>query len=145
MKISFVGLDLIKRYETLQLRAYMPTAEDVPTIGYGHTKGVKMGDTCTPIEAIRWLDEDCDEAEKAVNDVNAILNQNQFDALVSLVFNIGVGNFATSTIRRLLVQGEIEQAALQFKRWNKQKGKVLNGLTRRRKEEEDLFNAISHH
>jgi lysozyme len=139
MKISEKGLGLIKYYEQLRLKAYMPTPHDVPTIGYGHTKGVKMGDSCTKEQAERWLDEDCDFAEVAVNGVGVELTQDQFDALVSLVFNIGSGNFASSTIRKLLRAGDMARAADQFPRWNKQKGKVLNGLTARRAKERALF------
>lgn len=139
MKIGAKGLALIRSYEQLRLVAYLPTPDDVPTIGWGHTKGVAMGLTCTPEQADVWLDEDCDWAEGAVNAVDVSLSQDQFDALVSLVFNIGAPNFTTSTIRRMLVGGDYTGAAGQFKRWNKQKGKVLNGLIRRRAEEEELF------
>lgn len=139
MRISLKGLNLIKQHEQLRLVAYLPTVNDVPTIGYGHTKGVKMGDTCTEAQALQWLDEDCAWAQKEVNDLNVILTQNQFDALTSFVFNVGATNFRSSTLRKLLIAGEFDTAVGQFKRWNKQKGVVLNGLTKRRKEEEELF------
>jgi len=140
MKISDEGLELIKSYERLILGAYMPTPNDVPTIGYGHTKGVKMGDTCTPEQADTWLREDCEEAEACIaKHVTVPLMQNEFDALVSLVFNIGCGAFKASTLLRLLNANDFDAAQEQFKRWNKQAGKELAGLTRRRADEERMF------
>lgn len=140
MKVGAAGLALIKGYEKLRLVAYLPTADDVPTIGYGHTRGVKMGDTCTEPQALEFLRQDCADAEWAINTrVTVPLNQCQFDALVSLVFNIGGSNFAASTLLRKLNAGDYAGAADQFPRWNKQKGKVLNGLTERRGRERALF------
>lgn len=140
MKISDAGIDLIKEYERLVLGAYMPTPDDVPTIGWGHTKGVQMGDTCTPLQADTWLREDCEDAENCVNKhVIVPITQNEFDALVSLTFNIGCGNFKGSTLLKLLNSADYDGAAAQFRRWNRQAGKVLAGLTRRRTDEEKLF------
>lgn len=140
MKLSNTALDMIKQHEKLMLNAYMPTPNDVPTIGYGHTKGVKMGDTITEAEAYALLREDVAWVEDAINtNVSVSLNQNQFDALASLVFNIGATAFRKSTMLRLINQSDFAGAALQFARWNKQKGKVLRGLTKRRAEEAKLF------
>jgi lysozyme len=140
LKISPAGLDMIKQHEKLVLTAYMPTPNDVPTIGYGHTKGVKMGTTITEAEAYAFLREDVSWVEDAINtNVSVALNQNQFDAVASLVFNIGATAFRKSTMLRLLNLGDFSGAALQFARWNKQKGKVLRGLTKRRAEEAKLF------
>lgn len=140
MKISNAGLDLIKSYEQLRLEAYMPTPDDVPTIGYGHTKGVKMGDSCTEEQALEWLREDCAEAEECVSKfVRVPLTQNEFDALVSLTFNIGCGAFKGSTLLKLLNSHDYDGAAAQFPRWNKQSGKELAGLTRRRADERRMF------
>lgn len=140
MNISEAGLDLIKSFESFQAKAYMPTAEDVPTIGYGHTAFVKMGDTCTEAQACLWLREDCAGAEKCVGDnVRVPLNQNEFDALVSLVFNIGCGAFKSSTLLRLLNARDYDGASDQFRRWNRQAGKELAGLTSRRAAEERMF------
>lgn len=140
MKISDAGLDLIKAYEKLRLEAYMPTPDDVPTIGYGHTRGVKMGDTCTEEQALEWLREDCSEAESCVNRfVRVPMTQNEFDALVSLTFNIGCGAFKGSTLLKLLNNADFDGAAAQFPRWNKQAGKELAGLTRRRNDERRMF------
>lgn len=134
------NLDIIKLHEGLHLDAYLPTPNDVPTIGYGHTKGVKLGQRITVLQANQFLQEDIAWAEDAVNSlVKVRLNQNQFDALVSFVFNIGATAFEKSTLLRLLNSGDYTGAANQFPRWNKQNGKVLNGLTKRRKEEQALF------
>ena len=140
MKISQAGIDLIKSFEGLELKAYMPTAEDVPTIGFGHTQFVKMGDTCTETQAEAWLREDVEWAEDCVNNnVKVDLAQNEFDAVVSLVFNIGCTAFRTSTMLKLLNAKDLEGAKNQFRRWNRQKGEELAGLTRRRAAEERMF------
>jgi lysozyme len=138
-RVSTAGLEIIKFYEALRLKAYRCPA-GIPTIGWGHTRGVKMGDTCTLIQAEDWLREDCAEAENAVNSlVKVPLTHNQFDALVSFVFNIGAGAFSRSTLLRLLNSGDYSGASKQFERWNKSGGVVLNGLTARRKREKTLF------
>lgn len=140
MKINAAGLELIKSFEGLRLAAYMPTPQDVPTIGYGHTDGVQMGDTCTAEEAEAWLREDLAEAEACVEEsVAKLLHENEHAALVSLCFNIGRHAFAGSTLVRLLNEGDFDAAQAQFKRWNKQAGVELAGLTRRRAAEADLF------
>ena len=139
-QVAAAGLAIIKDFEKYRGEAYLPTPKDVWTIGWGHTRNVEEGDTCTVEQAEEWLRADCYDAERAVNRlVHVELTQNQFDALTSLVFNIGSTNFATSTIRKLLNVQDFAAAAEQFPRWNKQKGKVLNGLTRRRKIERALF------
>lgn len=140
MNISQDGLELIKSFESLCLMAYMPTPNDVPTIGYGSTRGVTMGDTCTESEALQMLKEDCSEAEGCVSmAVDVELSQAQFDALVSLVFNIGCGAFRGSTLLKLLNAGDYKNSAHQFNRWTKQNGKDLNGLIARRAAERALF------
>lgn len=143
MIVSGRGFDLIKRYEQLRLKAYLPTPDDVWTIGFGHTAGVAPGLTCIEAQADAWLFEDSRDAMAAVNEVQVPLTQNQYDALVSFTFNVGAGAFRASTMRRLLDTREYDLAAGQFGRWNKQKGKVLAGLTRRRAEEEALFRSKS--
>ena len=139
MKISERGLALIKEFEGLRLKAYLDSV-GVPTIGYGHTSGVQMGDTCSPEQAEQWLKEDCTDAEDCVNfEVSFALTQNEFDALVSFVFNLGCGNFRKSTLRRKLLDGDHDGAALEFRRWDKAGGQVLDGLIRRRYAESKLF------
>lgn len=143
MKTGNKGLALIKSFESLQLKAYQCPA-GVWTIGYGHTKGVKQGDVIDEKQADQFLKEDCIEAEKAVNAQNLTLSQNQFDALVSFVFNVGVGNFQTSTLlKKAKLNAADPTIADEFAKWNKARVKgvlsVLNGLTRRRQAESDLY------
>lgn len=135
-----VDKTIIKDSESLQLRAYLCPA-GVWTVGWGHTgPDVYKGLVVTQGEAEVLLERDLRASESATNSlVKGLLNQDQFDALVSLVFNIGAGAFKDSTLLKLLNAGDYVGAAGQFKRWNKSKGKVLNGLTTRRNREEKLF------
>lgn len=134
-----VNKEIVKEFEGLRLEAYKCPA-DAWTIGYGHTLGVIPGDVITEKEAEILLAEDLEDAESAVNEyVKVKLNQNQFDALVSFVYNLGAGNFKSSTLLRKLNAGDYLGAANEFKRWNKAGGKVLNGLVRRRAAECNLF------
>jgi GH24 family phage-related lysozyme (muramidase) len=134
------NIDIIKKHEGLRLEAYLPTPNDVWTIGYGHTHTTKQGMKITAGQAESLLRKDITWVEKAVNKLVVVpLTQNQFDALASFVFNVGEGAFSSSTLLRLLNSGDYEGAANQFLRWNKQKGRVLNGLTKRREEERKLF------
>ena len=99
MKTSNKGIDLIKKYEGFRAKAYKCPA-DKWTIGYGHTLNVKSTDVIDKAQAEVFLRQDVEFAEKEVNRHNLNINQNQFDALVSFVFNLGVGNFARSTLLR---------------------------------------------
>ena len=139
MKTSQRGLDLIKQFEGLKLTAYVCPA-GVLTIGYGTTAGVTPGMTITAERAEQLLRQDIAKFERGVRDsVKVPLTENQFSALVSFAYNVGLGAFRTSTLLRLLNKGEYAQAAEQFGRWNKAGGKVLPGLTRRRAAERKLF------
>ena len=144
MRISDAGLDIIKKYEGLRLAAYFCPA-GVPTIGYGHTKTVTGTDVrnrkfITLDEADRLLKEDIKFFEDQVTKLVTVpLNQNQFDALVSLVYNIGPGAFKGSTLRLLLNSANYKDAADQFGVWRRGGGKVLPGLVKRRAEERELF------
>lgn len=143
MIISKNGLDLIKHFESLQLKAYKCSA-NVWTIGYGHTKNVKEGDRISQDQANCFLMQDLYSVERAiVRLVKVKINQNQFDALCSLIFNIGISAFNKSTLLAKLNNGDYVGAAEQFRRWNKVNNVVMAGLVRRRQAEEDLFNAIS--
>ena len=143
MIISKNGLDLIKHFESLQLKAYKCSA-NVWTIGYGHTKNVKEGDRISQDQANCFLMQDLYSVERAIiRLVKVKLNQNQFDALCSLIFNIGISAFNKSTLLAKLNNGDYVGAAEQFRRWNKVNNVVMAGLVRRRQAEEDLFNAIS--
>lgn len=142
-KTSKVGKDLIKMYEGFRAEAYVCPA-GVPTIGFGTTKiqgkSVQIGMRVTTDEANVFLEEDLKSFEDAVNSlVKVELNQNQFDALVSFAYNVGVGNLKSSTLLKLLNQKKYEEAAEQFLRWNKANKKELPGLTRRRNSERALF------
>ncbi len=142
MKLSDAGLSLIKRHEGLRLKAYPdPGTGGAPwTIGYGHTQGVQPGQEITAAQADDYLREDVYWAEDAVRDhVKVALDQHEFDALVSLVFNIGAGAFARSTLLRKLNDGDKAGAAGEFARWNQAGGKVLPGLVKRRADEAALF------
>ena len=111
------------------------------TIGYGHTGAdVREGLTIPLSEAERLLTRDLRTSEWHVNRlVQVKLTQNQFDALVSFVYNVGGDAFAKSTMLRLLNAGDYVGAANQFQRWNKDNGKVVDGLTNRRRKEYELF------
>lgn len=139
-RIGDAGLRIIRSYESLRLHAYLPTKHDVPTIGYGHTKDVELTDVCSIAQAEAWLREDCADAEEAVNFlVKSSLTQNQFDALVSFTFNVGRGALESSTLLKKLNAGDFVGAADEFRKWNKQAGKVLGGLIKRRERERELF------
>ncbi|BEM76148.1 lysozyme [Serratia marcescens] len=138
MIIGTNGLNLIKHFEGLRLRAYQCSAH-VWTIGYGHTADVGENDVITEEEALYFLHQDLAESERAVNQyVHVPLTQNQFDALVSFVFNLGAGNFLTSTLLKKLNSGD-DGAAQEFGRWIHAGGKALPGLVRRREAERALF------
>lgn len=139
-KIAKPGLDLIKHYEGFRADAYRCPA-NVWTIGYGHTKGVKEGDKVTRDGGTKFLQEDVKDAEDGVkNFVSVDLTQNQYDALVSFIFNLGTGNFVKSTLLKKLNARDYAGCAGQFGLWNKAGGKVLDGLVKRRASELRLFN-----
>lgn len=139
MKTSQYGIDLIKHFEGCELKAYKCPA-GVWTIGYGHTKGVEPGDEWSEDHANHMLEVELEEYEGYVSKyVTAPLGQNQFDALVSWTYNLGGGNLSASTMLKVLNAGEYEEVPNQMLRWNKAGGKVLEGLTRRRQAEADMF------
>lgn len=142
-QIGAAGLDLIKKFEGLRLKAYVCPA-GVLTIGYGSTgPHVKPGMVITEAEADRLLNEDLDRFEEAVERYAGRATQNQFDAMVSLAFNIGIANFRKSSVLRAHVVKSFKIAADAFALWNKAKvnGRLteLPGLTRRRAEEARLY------
>lgn len=144
MKTNKAGLDLIKSFEGLRLETYKCSA-GVDTIGYGHTSAagepkVKPGMKITEKEAEEILARDLGKYEAAVSKAMTVTpTENQFSAMVSLCYNIGPGNFASSSVVRKLNAGDVEGAANSFLLWNKAAGKVLAGLTRRREAEKALF------
>lgn len=135
MVTSQTGIDLITKWEGFKNTAYKCPA-GVWTIGYGHTKGVKKGDTCTKAQAVEYLKSDLATAEKNVRSFNKVYNwtQNEFDALVSFAFNIGSINQLTANGTRTK-----EVIANRMLLYRKAGGKILKGLENRRKEERALF------
>jgi lysozyme len=139
VKTSAAGLDLIKRFESVRLSAY-DDGVGVWTIGVGHIKGVKRGDTITMDQVDTFLADDLQEAEEAVNRcVKAPIEQCQFDALASWTFNLGGGALAGSTMLKRLNHGDYDSAADEMLKWNRAGGKVMPGLTKRRIAERMLF------
>jgi len=139
MKTSTNGINLIKKHEGCYLKSYKCPA-DVWTIGYGHTKNVKSGMKITQAQAERYLKDDLTTYENAVKKyVKVSINQNQFDALVSFTFNCGTGALKNSTLLKKLNKKDYNGAANEFLKWNKSNGKILSGLTKRRKAERSLF------
>lgn len=144
MKTSQMGIDLIKSFESLRLKAYkaVPT-ERYYTIGYGHYgPDVTLGATITEAEAERLLAEDLADFERCVSRSTTgwNLRQCQFDALVSFTFNVGVNAFQNSTLLKLIKQSAPEAVIrTEFSKWCHSGGRVLQGLVRRRKAEADLY------
>lgn len=133
------GLKLIMQFEGCRLKAYQ-CAAGVWTIGYGHTAGVKPGQTITQAQAEEYLRQDCRKFEQYVNNtayvpITGQLNQNQFDALVSFAFNCGAGN-----LKKLCAGRRAAQIAAAMPQYCKAAGKALTGLVRRRAAEVALFN-----
>ena len=139
MNISAEGLSLIKKFEGCELKAYCSDA-NVLTIGYGVTKGVTEDMEISQEEAESLLQEEMHEYEGYINDmVKVPLEQHQFDAMVSWVFNLGSGNLSSSTLLKKLNNSEYDEVPAQIRRWNKAGGKVLDGLIRRREAEAKMF------
>lgn len=145
-KTGLAGIQMIKEFEGFRSKPYLD-AVGVPTIGYGAThygNGVKVKMSDKPIaeaEASALLQEMLKQYEKPVLDlVKSKINQNQFDALVSFVYNLGGTNFAKSTLLKKVNANPMDLTiSNEFMRWNKAGGKVLAGLTRRRKAEAELY------
>jgi len=140
MKTSPRGRTVIKSFEGFVDHAYIPVPGDVPTLGYGFTKGVTLGMTMTRAQADARLITELREYELAVESCCTLApNQNQFDALVCLCFNIGKAGFAKSTVLKAHNRGDFQSAARAFGLWNKSSGVVYAGLTRRRAAESALY------
>jgi len=146
MKISKKGIDLIKKYEGFRNHPYLCPA-DVPTIGYGTTvypDGTKVtldDPPITMLDAIQILYTMVERFEKGVNSlVKVELKQEQFDALVSFAYNVGLGAFGDSTLlKRVNNDPDDQDIKYQFSRWNKAGSQVLKGLKKRRNEESWLY------
>lgn len=143
MQLSNKGHDLLKYFEGCELEAYQDSV-GVWTIGYGHTKGVHEGMVITQEQAEQMLLEELKEYEGYVEDmVEVELTQEQFDALVVWVYNLGPTNFKNSTLLKRINEGNFEDVPYQMKRWNKAGGKVLLGLERRREAEAKMFQGLA--
>lgn len=146
MNATDCAVSLIKTFEGLSTTAYKCPA-GVWTIGYGHAQGVKEHDVITKDEAVVYLQSDLKkfafDLTKALNAAEILVNQAQFDALVSFAFNVGLGALIKSTLWKKLTEHDIQGAADQFLRWNKVRnsGRMVesSGLTRRREAERRLF------
>jgi lysozyme len=140
LSYSKSGLALTEQFEGLRLTAYQDSV-GVWTIGYGHTgSDVHPGLTITQMEAEALLLKDVASAARCVNQLVTIpLTQNEFDALVDFVFNLGTSAFAGSSLLRDLNAGNIARAAAEFHKWDHAGGRVLVGLLKRRLGEADLF------
>lgn len=139
MKTSKKGIEFIKSFEKFMPSTYL-CQSNILTIGWGHTKNVRINQTCTQAEAEEWLQEDIAEVEAEINRIEQPLTQNQYDALVSLCFNIGVTAFRHSTLRKKLELNPNDATIKQeFGRWIYSKKKVSKGLQRRRLQEVNIY------
>jgi lysozyme len=155
MQMTEQGLELLKQWEGFKSKVYKDSA-GLPTIGVGHliTQSEKMSgaivinrlaveyaDGLTDQQVLDLLGQDVQPAEQAVNNgVKVALDQDQFDALVSFTFNTGTGAFSSSTLLKVLNQGQYDQVPNQLRRWNKAGGQVVQGLVNRRENEIKLWN-----
>ena len=140
MKISAAGIELLKQFEGCRLTAYEDSV-DVWTIGFGTTTGVKEGQTISQVKAEEYLRFDLAIFEKAVTEsLKVPVNQNQFDALVSFTYNVGVSAFRSSTLLNLINEKTDKKVvAAEFSKWVKAGNQTLPGLVSRRKAESELF------
>ncbi len=149
--ICTAGIELIKKYEGLRLISYQDVI-GIWTCGYGRTKNIQEGDSCTLAQATAWLLEDIEDAENIINEVVTVqLNENQRAALTSFVFNVGGGKEGVkdgfvhlksggqSHLLQYVNMGAFGKASEQFSKWNKAGGFPVVGLTKRRMEEAALF------
>ena len=136
LSLSAAGLVGILNYEGFSDTAYIPVPGDVPTIGFGSTKGVKLGDTITPEKAIERAYRDIQKTESAIHKcVHVPLSDNEYSSFVSLAYNIGTSAFCSSTLVKKLNAGDYEGACAEIKRWVYVKGQVVPGLVNRREKE----------
>jgi lysozyme len=142
MKTSYHGIEQIKTFEGFRAMPYEDVAGKL-TVGYGHL--IVSGDGCvagSPItmgQATSLLEKDLETAENCVNYNCPSLSQNQFDALVSFVYNLGCGAFERSTLLKFIKQGNMEAAANEFPKWSMAGGKEVPGILKRRHAEQDCF------
>ena len=139
MKASVDAYELIKQFEGLRLKAYLCPA-GIWTIGYGHTSGVSPNSFITIQEADEYLHRDVATIEMQLNKLNLILRQCQWDAIISFVFNVGIGNFKASTLlAKIRINPDDNSIIDEFLRWVYANGKVKKGLQKRRLTEMKLY------
>ena len=137
---ALVGIALHEGYKPM---AYTPVAGDVPTIGFGTTEGVKLGQSTTPERALVRLLADASKFEQAVKRCAPVpMYQHEFSAYVSLAYNIGEGAFCRSTVAKRLNAGDYKGACEAILMWDKFNGKPLAGLTKRRKAEKEMCDGV---
>lgn len=136
LALSASGLIGILGYEGYSETAYIPVPGDVPTIGFGSTKGVKLGDRITPEKAVERAYRDIMDTETAIHKcVDVPLSQGEYDAYTSLAYNIGTSAFCNSTLVKKLNARDYEGACAELRRWVYVKGKKSQGLVNRREKE----------
>lgn len=139
MKASVYAYQLIKQFEGLRLEAYLCPA-GIWTIGYGHTSDVSPNSFITTQEADEYLHRDVASVEMQLNKLNLSLSQCQWDAIVSFVFNVGIGNFKASTLlAKIRINPDDNSIMDEFLRWVYANGKVMRGLQTRRLAEMKLY------
>ena len=139
LSLSGMGLVAIVMNEGYNSTAYIPVKGDSPTIGFGTTKGVKLGDKTTPQNALKRALTDINQFEGALKQcVKVPLTQGEYDAYISLSYNIGSFAFCNSTLVKRLNAGRYEDACIEILQWDRFKGQKLAGLTKRRTEEYHL-------
>ena len=133
LSLTAAGLVSLANFEGLSGEAYIPVPGDVPTIGFGSTSGVEMGDKISVPEALERLMRDVENAESAIGQcVKVPLSQGEYDAYTSFIFNVGGNAFCASTLVKKLNAGDYPGACLELKRWVYVDGKVVHGLVKRR-------------
>lgn len=136
LALGAATLVALAAHEGFSDRAYIPVPGDVPTIGFGTTENVKMGDKITPVKALERALTDVQRFEGALKQcVKVPLHQHEYDAYISLSYNIGGKAFCDSTLVRKLNTQDYVGACSQILRWDQFKGKPLRGLTNRRQAE----------
>lgn len=141
LRTSAAGLEIIKNFEGFRAKAYICPA-GVLTIGYGTTSSVHRGQVVNESQATALLARDVVSFEREIKrSVKVPLEQHEFDALVSFVYNVGPGNFRSSTLLKRLNASAFQEVPAQMMRWNKGGGRVLEGLNRRRAAEGRLFSS----
>lgn len=136
LTLSAAALVGLVAHEGYTDKAVIPIPGDVPTVGFGTTEGVKMGDKTTPVKALARAYSDITKFEGAVKKcVTVPLHQYEYDAYISLAYNIGTGNFCSSTLVKKLNAQDYEGACREIPRWDRAKGRVVKGLTQRRETE----------